>query len=183
MTSTPRRILLDKNIARSAIGGLRFGARRPLLPVEFDALAVWRAAEQHSSQPQLLIPYTTTHLLQSLTDYAEVRLLLLATQPLWPGPYVRRWQRRVRETAGLTSEDALIVALGAFGRVPATSAIGVEWIVTADQHMIHAVTRHHVELERRLAHMTDQLRDLYHVVKLPRVISPEDAMAEWRGIR
>ncbi len=183
MTSTPRRILLDKNIARSAIGGLRFGARRPLLPVEFEALAVWRAAEQQSPRPQLLIPYTTTHLLQALADYAEVRLLLISTGPLWPGPYVRRWQRRVRESAGLTSEDALIVALGTFGRVPDTSTIGVEWIVTADLHMIHAVTRHRTELERRLAHMTDQLRDLYHVVKLPRVISPDDAMAEWRNSR
>ena len=45
-TSGPVRILLDKNIVRAAIVGLRHGARRPLSPVEFGALYFWRESNR-----------------------------------------------------------------------------------------------------------------------------------------
>ena len=39
------RCLLDKNIARYAIAGLRYGSLRPLSSLETGALTLWRAAE------------------------------------------------------------------------------------------------------------------------------------------
>jgi len=172
------RVLLDKNIVRAAIGGLRFGSRRPLLPAEFSALTFWRAAESTDPPLQLFIPYTTAHILTPLATYAEVRLMLQATAALWPGPYARRWQRRVRETTGLTSEDSMILALGTFGTNITGTILGTHLVVTADQRLLNGYQRWSEQLRQRLHRMRAQLVAPFDQVVLPRVRLPEEALAE-----
>jgi hypothetical protein len=177
--SIPTRCLLDKNIVRAAIAGLRFGLRRPLLPAEFDALALWRAAEQAQPAVELFIPFTSAHILAVFADYAEVRLLLESTVVLWPGPYTRRWRRRLRDTTGLTAEDAMILALGTFGTNAAGDILGMPVIVTADQPLLNGYSNHTDRLRRRLRAMTSHLLPPFDQAMLPRLAAPETLIAEW----
>ncbi len=172
------RALLDKNIVRAAIAGLRFGAQRLLLPVELSALLFWRAAETANPPLELFIPYPSAHILARLSSIAEVRLLLDSTQPLYPGPYTRRWQRRVRETTGLTPEDAMILARGVFGTDAQRTLLGVHAIVTADQRMLNGYRHETTQLQQRLWRMTVQLNPSFDQAVLPRVLSPEEALTQ-----
>ena len=172
------RCLLDKNIVRAALAGLRSGARRPLLPAEFNALALWRAAEQAQPTIELFIPYTSAHILDTLEHYAEVRLLLQSTSVLWPGPYTRRWRRRLRETTGLTSEDAMILALGTFGTTASGDILGVPLVVTADLPLLNGYHDHADKL-RRLRAMTAHLQSPFDQAALPRLAMPTSLVAEW----
>jgi len=179
--SAPTRCLLDKNIVRAAIAGLRFGLRRPMLPAEFDALALWRAAEQAQPAVELFIPFTSAHILAVFADYAQVRLLLESTVVLWPGPYARRWRRRLRDTTGLTSEDAMILALGTFGTNAAGDILGVPVIVTADQPLLNGYHEHANTLRRRLRAMAAHLQPPFDQAALPRLAAPETLVIEWRN--
>jgi hypothetical protein len=173
------RCLLDKNVVRAALAGLRFGSRRPLLPAEFDALTFWRAAEQAQPSIELFIPFTSAHILAPFGDYAEVRLLLEYTVVLWPGPYTRRWRRRLRETTGLTSEDAMILALGTFGTNAAGDILGVSAVVTADRHLLNGYHDHADKLRRRLRAMASHLQPPFSQAVLPRLATPPSLTAEW----
>jgi hypothetical protein len=175
------RVLLDKNIVRAALAGLRFGAQRPLLPLELSALAFWRAAEVRVPHYQLFIPYTTAHILRPMSRYAEVRLLLEATSVLWPGTYTRRWQRRVQATTGLTPEDAMILALGTFGTTTSGTIMGTPFVVTADQRLINGYQRHVGQLQARLSRMIAQLDQPFNQAILPKVLLPEAAGGEVLG--
>lgn len=164
---------------RAALAGLHFGARRPLLPAEFNALALWRAAEQAQPAIELFIPYTSAHVLDTLEHYAEVRLLLQSTSVLWPGPYTRRWRRRLRETTGLTSEDAMILALGTFGTTASGDILGAPLVVTADQSLLNGYHDHADKLRRRLRAMTAHLQPPFDRTALPRLAMPTSLIAEW----
>jgi hypothetical protein len=173
------RCLLDKNVVRAAVAGLYYGARRPLTSNEFNALALWRAADQAQPAVELFISYTSAHILAALSHYAEVRLLLESTLVLWPGPYTRRWRRRVRETTGLTSEDAMLLALGALGTNVAGNVLGVPLVVTADQPLLNGYHDHQDALLRRLHAMTSHLRPPFDRAALPRLVTPETLLGEW----
>jgi hypothetical protein len=172
------RYLLDKNSIRSALSGLHFGQRRALAPAEIAALEFWRAAELHQPPLQLFIPYTSAHVLSSYADYASVRLLAQATTILYPGPYTRRWRRRLQETTGLTAEDAMILALGTFGTNSDGIILGTHAIVTADKPMLNGYLQHQPKLRQRLEAMTRQLASPFNQVSLPEVITPETFIAE-----
>lgn len=179
--STPTRCLLDKNVVRAALAGLRFGLRRPLLPAEFDALTFWRAAEQAQPAVELFIPFTSAHILVPFADYTQVRLLLESTVVLWPGPYTRRWRRRLHETTGLTSEDAMILALGTFGTNAAGNILGVSIIVTADRPLLNGYHDHANKLRHRLRAMASHLHPPFDQAVLPRLVTPPSLIAEWSG--
>jgi hypothetical protein len=178
--SGAQRCLLDKNVTRAALAGLYAGARRPLLPAEIDALAFWRAAELAQPAIELFIPFTSAHILAKLSGYAEVRLLLESTQVLWPGSYARRWRRRLQETTGLAPEDALILALGTFGTNLSGTLLGASLIVTADQRLLNGYNRHGEKLRQRLRAMTAQLHAPFSHAALPRLVTPEHLLTEWR---
>lgn len=167
------RCLLDKNIIRAALSGLHFGQRRALSTAEVAALTFWQAAELHEPPLQLFIPFTSAHVLTALSRYAPVRLLLEATTTLYPGPYTRRWRRRIQDTTGLTAEDAMILALGTFGTTADGALLGVHAIVTADKPLLRGYLQHHSKLRHRLEAMTRQLALPFNQAALPQVAEPQ----------
>jgi len=86
--SEKTRYLLDKNIARYAIAGLRYGRLRPLTREELGTLAFWRAMEEQDAS--LFISHVSFHILRRLAGYAEVQALLDAVGVLWPTRYYTR---------------------------------------------------------------------------------------------
>ena len=68
------RCLLDKNIARYAITGLRYGHLRPLSSLEMGALSFWQTAEVRAIE--LFISHVSWQLLQRLAEYDEARIFL-----------------------------------------------------------------------------------------------------------
>lgn len=175
--SEPMRCLLDKNVARYAIAGLRYGRLRPLSPLEMGTLSFWRAAEERGVA--LFISRVSFHILQRLAGYDEVRVLLDAMRVLSPTRYHARWARRIRETTGLTREDAAMVALASFGSDPTGSILGTHLLVTYDQPLINGYLDHLPKLNRRLHTMTAQLLPPFHQATLPRVVTPDEMVAEW----
>jgi len=175
--SAAMRCLLDKNIARYAIAGLRYGHLRPLSALETGALSFWRAAEEHDVE--LFISRASFHVLQRLARYDEVRILLDAVQVLSPTRYHARWARRVRETTGLAREDAALIAVTSFGSDLQGSILGAHLLITCDQPLVNGYLNHFSELQRRLRAMTVQLPTPFHQATLPRVMTPDEILLEW----
>jgi len=168
--SEKTRYLLDKNVARYAIAGLRYGHLRPLSREELDALAFWRALERQGAS--LFISHTSFHILRRLAGYVEVQTLLDSVDVLWPTRYYARWARRLHEMTGLTREDCAQVALGSFSSNLAGSILGVHFLVTCDQSLITGYRHHFAALDRRLHSMTVQLRAPFNQAALPRLVEP-----------
>ena len=80
--SVPTRCLLDKNVVRCALAGLRHAPVRPLLPMEAGALSLWRSAEQHGVT--LFITDASAQVLAGLSAYREVLTFLAAVSVLSP---------------------------------------------------------------------------------------------------
>jgi hypothetical protein len=181
MNSLPAttRCLLDKNIARYAIAGLRYGHLRPLSALETGVLSFWRATEERGVA--LLISRASLHVLQRLARYDEVRILLDAVRVLSPTPYHARWARRVRETTGLAREDAALIALTSFGSDLEGNILGAHLLITCDQPLVNGYLNHLSELQRRLRAMTAQLPAPFHQATLPRVMTPDEILLEWAG--
>lgn len=173
------RCLLDKNIARYAIAGLRYGHLRLLSPLETGALAFWHLAEERGVA--LFISLASFRLLQHIARYDEVRILLNSVGVLSPTRYHARWARRIRETTGLTREDAAMIALSSFGSDREGNILGTHLLVTYDRSMVNGYVDHAQKLDRRLRAMTAQLQPPFCLVTLPRVVAPDDVMLEWTG--
>ena len=92
----------------------------------------------------------------------EVQLFLNSVDVLFPTRYHSRWTRRIRETTGLTREDAAIIALASFGSNQLGNILGVHYVLTYDQGLINGYRDHLTLLNRRLRAMTVQLRPPYH---------------------
>jgi hypothetical protein len=166
------RCLLDKNVARCAIAGMRYGRVRPLSTVELGALSFWSLAEERDVS--LFISRASFHVLRRLTGYDEVRLLLDSAQILSPTRYHARWSRRIRETVGLTREDAAMIALASFGSDERGGILGAHLLVTYDQAMINRYLGRYARLERRLRAMAVQVPAPFDQVALPRVATPDE---------
>ena len=164
--------LLDKNIARYAIAGLRYGRLRPITREELGTLAFWRMMEEQNAS--LFISHVSLHILRRLVRYAEVRALLDAVDVLWPTRYYTRWTRRLQETTGLTREDCAQIALGSFGSSSDGRILGVQYLVTYDQSLTAGYRNHRDALDRRLHAMTVQLRAPFDQVALPHLAAPDE---------
>ena len=173
--SKAMRCLLDKNVARYAIAGLRYGRLRPLSALEMGALSFWHGAEEHGVS--LFISRASSQVLKRLSGYDEVRVLLDSVRVLSPTRYHARWSRRIRETTGLTREDAAMIALSSFGSDERGGILGTHGLVTYDQPMINGYLNHLPRLERRLQAMAAQLPAPFRRVTLPRVATPDEAQS------
>lgn len=175
--SGPMRYLLDKNVARYTIAGLRYGHLRLLSPLETGALSLWRAAEEHGVM--LFISRISFQVLQRLSGYDEVRIFLDLVSVLSPTRYHTRWARRIRETAGLTREDASLVALASFGSDQQGGILGTHRLITYDRSLINSYLNHLPTLTRRLRAMTTQLQAPFHQATLPHLATPDEILGEW----
>jgi len=173
------RCLLDKNVARYAIAGLRYGHLRLLSPLETGALSLWRTAEEHGAA--LFVSPASFQVLQRLARYDEVRVFLDSVNVLSPTRYHIRWARRIRETTGLTREDAALIALASFGSDQQGSILGTLLLITYDQPLINGYLNHLPALKRRLRAMTTQLQAPFHQATLPRLATPDEVLREWAG--
>ncbi len=168
--SEKTRYLLDKNVIRYAISGLRYGRVRLLTQEELGALAFLRVMERQDAS--LFISHTSFHILHRLTGYVEVQTLLDSVQVLWPTRYYVRWARRLHDTTGLTREDCAQIALSSFGSDSEGGVLGVHFLVTYDQSLITGFHKHLPMLQRRLSAMTRQLQIPFAQAALPRLIAP-----------
>jgi hypothetical protein len=166
------RCLLDKNIVRHAIVGLRDGRQRPLTEWELGALSFWQIAQ--ASNVELFISLASFQILHRMTQSSYVRVFLRDAQVLYPTKYHSRWSRRIRETTGLAREDAAIVALASFGTGELEAILGVKWLVTYDRPLINGYLNHLPKLERRLAAMKPQLQAPFNQVRLPLLGTPDE---------
>lgn len=165
------RYLLDKNIVRYAITGLLYGRRRLLSSLEAGALSFMRAAE--TEDHSLYISHVSFEVLKRLKQYAEVNVILTEVDVLFPTRYYNRWSRRVRETSGLSREDAAIIALASFGTNSAGSILGTHAVVTYDQPMVNGYRQNLPLLQRRLRAMSNQLPVPFYFAKLPEILTPD----------
>jgi hypothetical protein len=170
------RCLLDKNVIRYALSGLHHGHRRLLSPLEAGALLFWQAAE--TQEVELFISQASYQVLQQLSRYHEVSVLLNSMEVLYPTRYHARWARRLRDTTGLSREDAAIIALATFGTNLTGTILSVHQVVTYDQAMITGYTNHLPTLQRRLKAMTSQLPAPFHRATLPDLTTPDTIQFE-----
>lgn len=165
------RYLLDKNIVRYVLQGLLYGQVRPLSALEFSSLSFLQLAERH--QAQLFIIWASFRVLRQLQRFDEVHIFLDSVDTLFPTRYYVRWTRRLRESSGLSREDAGMIALSTFGTDETEHILGTHYLVTYDQAMINGYQHHHTTLHRRLTAMTRQLSSPYQQATLPRLITPD----------
>lgn len=166
------RYLLDKNIVRYVLQGLLYGQVRSLSDLEFSSLSFLQRAERH--QAQLFISWASFRVLRQLQRFDEVHIFLDSVETLFPARYHVRWTRRLRETSGLSREDAGMIALSTFGTDETERILGTHFLVTYDQAMINGYQHHRPTLQRRLTAMTRQLNTPYHQATLPMLITPDE---------
>lgn len=169
--------LLDKNLVRYILNGLYHGRSRPLSPLELSALSLWRTAEEQGVP--LYISRYTYNVLQRLRTYVIAQIVLDTMPALAPTRYHARWARRVRETAGMTHEDAAMVALASFGNNDAEDLVHIQWLATCDQLLVNGYRAVLPTLERRFQAMTAQLPPPFCQAALPQVIAPDSLMTLW----
>ena len=172
------RCLLDKNLVRYILTGLHDGRERPLTPLESGALSLWRVAEERGVP--LFIRRYTFNVLQRLQPYPLARIVLDAMPVLSPTRYHARWARRIRESAGLSREDAAMTALASFGSNDAGDLLGVHWLATSDQPLINGYRATLPILTRRFHAMTAQLSAPFCQATLPRLATPDELLESWQ---
>ncbi|MEJ5309328.1 MAG: hypothetical protein WHX52_06120 [Anaerolineae bacterium] len=176
--SAPMRCLLDKNVVRYLLTGLYYGRLRSLTPLETSALSLWRAAEERGVT--LFVSRYTFNVLQCLQPYPLAQIVLNAMPALSPTRYHARWARRIRESTGLSREDAAMIALGSFGSNEAGDILGVHWLATSDQPLLNGYRATLPTLKRRFRAMTAQLSAPFCNAALPHLISPDDLLMSWQ---
>ncbi|MBI1927016.1 hypothetical protein HYR99_22585 [Candidatus Poribacteria bacterium] len=75
---------------------------------------------------------------------------------------------------GFTREDATVLSYGTFGLNQ--THLGVTMVVTFDRPFINNFANHRQTLTRRLKAMTRQLREPYHLARLPEMGTPEQVL-------
>lgn len=168
------RYLLDKNIVRFALVGLRLGRTRSLSFYEEHSIRFIR--EIDGTDSTLLISNAAFHIVSRWTQYPEVQGLLARVNVLYPTRYHKRWSRRVRETAGLTREDSAMVALATFGGSQKDNLFGANFLVTFDQPLVNGYMQHKRKLSQRLNRMRAQLRSPFDKASMPDVLTPLKAI-------
>ena len=176
--STPLQCLLDKNLVRYILTGLHYGRVRPLTSLETGALSLWRTAEEHGVT--LFISRYTFNVLQRLQPYPLAQVVLNAMPALSPTRYHPRWARRIRESTGLSREDAAMIALASFGSNDAGEILGVHWLATSDQPLLNGYRATLSTLNRRFRAMTAQLPAPFCDAALPHLMSPDELLVNWQ---
>ena len=132
MSDLTPRYLLDKNVIRHLINGLRLPKR--MGAEEQLALAIWVRLRQSGSL--LCMSVETSHILQRLPSYREIAVVDKTVPTLEAGRYFKRWAHRLREH-GFTREDAKVLSLGTFGTDTTGAILGVGTVVTFDRPLIN----------------------------------------------
>jgi len=164
------RYLLDKNVIRYALSGLKYGGQRRLSDMEMGSLSFWKRAEEAGSE--LYISLASYNVLEQMRDNPNVNVLLGSMALLYPTRYHARWSRRIREITGLSREDSHIIGLATFGTDENGEIFGVNALFTYDQPMINGFNSHLTKLEARLDAMTTQLQPPFIHAKLPKILLP-----------
>jgi len=163
--------LLDKNVARRIIEALYH--LDDLSPEEELVLGLWRQLQTEGAR--LFIPSGALYILRRFEHLIEVRTFLAIVEPLESARYVKRWARRLRE-CGFTPEDALVLALATYGTDSTGDILGIDTLITLDQHLLNNFQTHRAELQSRLTAMTNQLLMPYSHATLPIVQHPEELL-------
>lgn len=171
------RYLLDKNVIRHAITGFRDMMTRSLLELELGALTFWQASERRAED--VFISEASFNILQTRLDYDEVIVFLDFVNVLVPSRYHARWARRIRESTGLSREDAAMIALATFGSNDSGKILGVHQLLTYDIPMINGFQSYHSTLEHRLKVMTEQLPLPFNQAALPEIMTPDQVLKKW----
>ena len=170
--------LLDKNVVRRAIGGLR----RISSPSPEEATVLEFMFCAQAINAQLFISQETVNLLKRYASHREAQFLLSLTRVLLAAPYFRRWARRVREE-GFTREDAKVLGLATFGTTETGEVLGVETIVTLDRPLTHHYTSTLPTLQRKLAAMATDLQAPFCYASLPKLRTPREALSAIERLR
>jgi hypothetical protein len=168
------RCLLDKVTARRMVEGLLGLAEgRGLSEEELLALDLYDRASAQGIRLFIVLPSENLlRRLASLPRYlAVVQLVLNRTEAALPARYFKRWARRLRNY--FTREDAAVLALATFGTSKDTDVLGMHFVATFDQPLIHRWSLQQDEIEGRLDAMRRDLRPPYDRVTLPQVLRPE----------
>ncbi|MGB0385533.1 MAG: hypothetical protein ACPGWR_11975 [Ardenticatenaceae bacterium] len=166
--------LLDKVTARSIVRTLfKRSQKQTLTPEEIFTYDLFRRILPE----RLFIVPASANVLQLMAQsplYSPViHLFLSHVEVVIPGPYFKRWARRLRGYA-FTREDAAVLALGTFGTDETNSILGMNIVATLDQPMINNWTAREAELEKRLDTMRRNLAAPYNQASLPQVLRPEE---------
>ena len=161
--------LLDKSVARRIVEALYHLDN--LSPEEELVLGLWRQLQVERAR--LFIPVGALHILQRFERLVEVRTFLATVEPLESSRYVKRWARRLRGY-GFTREDALVLALAAYGTDSEGNILGVDALITLDRPFFNNFRARQAKLQSRLAAMTDGLQEPYSNARLPIVQHPEE---------
>ncbi len=169
------RCLLDKVTARRILEGLlKLGEARELTEDELFTLDFYSRAE--AGGLHLFIAPPTENVLQRLEALprysAIIRLFSKSVEVALPTHYFKRWARRLRDY-GFTREDAAILALGTFSTSKENDVLGMDFVATFDQPMIHQWTMQYPAIQNHLAAMQENLPDPYRQALLPQVNLPQ----------
>lgn len=169
------RCLLDKVTARRILEGLlKLGEARELTEDELFTLDFYDRAEAEGLY--LFIAPPTENVLQTLEALpryaAIIRLFRKSVEVAFPTHYFKRWARRLRDY-GFTREDAAILALGTFSIGKEGDILGMDFVATFDQPMIHQWTMQYPAIQNHLAAMQENLPDPYRRALLPQVNFPQ----------
>jgi hypothetical protein len=166
--------LLDKSVARRTVEAFRFvRERRPISREHGLSLAFWHTARQ--IRYELYVVPKTSRVLERLATLPEVALFAASVAGLYPGPYVKRWARRLRARS-FGREDATVLSLATFGTNALGTLLGVEAVVTLDRAMIRNYEHRCDELGEHLSRMTGQLAEPFCYAQLPEVWQPGQAL-------
>jgi len=133
--SNPRRILLDKNVARKILNGL-VKAARGMVPADDERIALDLLAPESLANNRLfIVPAAANTLKHSFKAHAIVEAFREHTAILLPADYWRRWARRLQQV-GFTREDARVLSLGTFGTDEKESFLGVDEVLTFDKPLV-----------------------------------------------
>jgi len=164
--------LLDKNVVRRAIGGLR----QISSPTPEEAIVLEFLFRAQAINAQLFISQETVNLLKRYALRREAQFLLSLTRVLLAAPYFKRWARRVRGK-GFTREDAKMLGLATFGTTETGELLGVETIVTLDRPLARHYTSTLPALQRKLAAMATDLPAPFCYASLPKLRTPHEALS------
>jgi hypothetical protein len=145
----------------------------PPTPTQVEAANVY--AQLCAPPRRLYSTAQTAHILHRRPPLIAAPLLV-ETQPLQKGRYLRRWARRLRELT-FAPEDAIVVAYDSFGLDLRIPSIGVEAIVIADQRLTTHFRARHEEIAPRFRDIIVQLPAPYAALTLPAVMTTASILA------
>lgn len=174
MSFRPDSALLDKGVVRRIYEArVRAALGVPPTPLQSEAANVYALLRARGIQP--CITEQTARILERRPPVFAVALLS-QTLTLRKARYLRRWARRLRDFV-FSPEDAVIIAYGSFGLDLQTGQVGVEAVITNDNHMAINYRTRYAEINERFEAMVNGLTEPYHELKLPHIVTATEALA------